>query len=461
MYPRTASTLLVPIALALAVAVVGCVVDSGGPSGGAAGSGAAAAGAGTSGSGSFDSGAGGSEAGNTAGAGGMAGAAAAAGVAGTAGAASANSGGAGPVNAHPATVFNAAELDVIRSRVKQKQQPQWGAYQKLLADAGGFLSFNKAPPKKILLVGGPDNTSIARDIFASHSKAAYACALAYVLTGQAKFADQAVAIMQKWQQVGVTLVGGSHAGLHSGSYLVAFMYAHDLLHGYSGWSGTERGKFQKWWRAEILPKSRLVVDEKMAGTDPKQWDASNWLEAALNCMLATAVSFDDAKLRTEIIGRLQKYFIGPWRIHQAPYGPKGKVVAIVQKDVLRKKKTFIQGVMYTGYGTSSLVQAFEMARYAGVDLWNKKTPAGVGYQAVIDQWFRWNYLNEEFHLHLKEQAAGVPVRRNWHHHDNILEVANNRYNMSADFKKFVAKSRPVLGNPRDEYATLTKGDMPL
>ena len=42
-----------------------------------------------------------------------------------------------------------------------------------------------------------------------------------------------------------------------------------------------------------------------------------------------------------------------------------------------------------------MLQALEMARYCGTNLWNAKTPEGVGYQEVIEQWFRWNYLGKK------------------------------------------------------------------
>ena len=54
-----------------------------------------------------------------------------------------------------------------------------------------------------------------------------------------------------------------------------------------------------------------------------------------------------------------------------------------------------EGVSYTGYAVSSMLQALEMARYCGTNLWNAKTPEGVGYQEVIEQWFRWNYLGKK------------------------------------------------------------------
>ena len=375
-----------------------------------------------------------------------------------------------PVGNHPNTVINAKELAVVRERVLKRQGPQWTAYQALSKDANAGLSFNKTPPKLIVTYPA-DQTSIARDIFREHSKYAYACALNYQLTGDNRYATKARDIMQKWADIDV-YSSSSSAGLHMGSYLVGFMYAYDLLVGYNGWSSANRAKFKSWWYNRILPHCRdvieggdpkYVVNNKMVGNDTSKWDPSNWLEAVISCSLATGCAFDDNALRTEMVNRVKKYFINNWRYSYKNYGPGGKKVAVVNGDIDRIKNDskVIQGIMYTGYGTSSMVQMMEMCRYAGVNVWTYKTPDGINLQQVIEQWWRWNWKNEEFNHYKSQQASGYDLFRKRVNHDNIFELANNHYNMSAEFKTYLKARRPIVNDsPRDEYATLTKGDMP-
>ena len=44
-------------------------------------------------------------------------------------------------------------------------------------------------------------------------------------------------------------------------------------------------------------------------------------------------------------------------------------------------------------------------------------------------------------------------------HSNILEIADSKWNMSTAFKNYLANNRPIIGCPRDDFQTLTRGDM--
>jgi hypothetical protein len=365
--------------------------------------------------------------------------------------------------AHPATIIDAAELAVVRARIASRREPQWTAYQRLIADANEALTRDAPPPRYLYLTPTAwhtyaENVRRSRAVFVDHGRRAYATALAWRLTGDPRYAERSVAIMQGWASADVELIGGAFAGLHSSSHFATFMYAYDLMHGYPGWTGADRARFRDWWYDRVLPANRLVIDAFMPGDDPAGWVPSNWLDAALNSMLATAVAFDDPELEREALDRIGAYFVSDWRIARKPYGPGGSMVAVLNRDIERHTPDLIQGLGYTGYGSASLMQAFETARYNGTDFWTRTTPEGVGYQDVLQQWFDWVYLNEEFHLYLEAQAAGVPVRRR-HAHENLLELLNNHYPMSPAFRTYLATHRPVRGNPFNEYATLTKGDI--
>lgn len=371
---------------------------------------------------------------------------------------------AGVISAHPRTIATPASLALIKQRIADHTEPQWSAFQALLSDVAAYASFTEFPPEEIYLVTtvehtSAENTAISRAIFDAHSKRAQALALAYALTGQETYAAQSVSIMQRWQQVGTQLVGNAHAGLHAGSYLVQFMYAYDLLHEYGGWPEPDRAAFRQWWSSSIASRCRMILDEFMPGDDPAGWDGHNWDDAGVNCLMSTAAAFGDQELTEEMLTVLEKYFATDWRMSRKPYGPNGAMVSVMNDDILRNKPDQLQGVMYTGYGTSSLVQALLTAEHLGRPLWTQTTPGGATLGGVIDQWFRWNYLNADFNVHLDRQAAGVRVRKS-SEHENILEVAASRMDMAPDFDAYVAAHRPVIGNPRNSYATLLHGDMP-
>lgn len=214
----------------------------------------------------------------------------------------------------------------------------------------------------------------------------------------------------------------------------------------------------------MYAKIRLTVDEKMPGgtstSNATAWrnSCSNWLEHALNCMIAGAIALDETTIRNEVITRLENYFFNDWRIYLAPYGPGGAEVPVNRRDIDRHQEGIIQGVQYTGFSNSSLVMAFEMARRCGTNLWGESTPEGANYQDLLEQWMRWTYLGEEFHHHLDLQNDGWVVDKPVSF-TTILEVAKSNMTMSTAFQNYVNNNRPLTGCERDEFTTLTQGNM--
>jgi hypothetical protein len=364
---------------------------------------------------------------------------------------------------HPRTVFDAAELETIKARVNSSTQPQRNAWtQRVLPDANDGLNFTADPEASYSFDtgagSGQGTVPYSRAAFWRNSTPAYACALAYLQTGDTRYANKAVQILNAWATKAPNMLpeGRSHPGLHIASFLVQFLYADDLLRGasYQPWLNA-RSRFETWWRNKPMTNIRAVISEKMPGNTPAQWrqgDGTNWLDAAINAMLAAGIAFEDNSLRDEMIERMENYFVGTWRIKKEPYGPGGAQVATLVRDAARNKDGVLLGVSYTGYAMSSMVQALEMARYCGTNLWNAKTPEGVGYQEVIEQWFRWNYLGEEF-----RGQTGNTVEKEPRMHSNVLEAANRNLDMSQKFKNYVANNRPIPGCPRDDYPTFTRG----
>jgi hypothetical protein len=371
---------------------------------------------------------------------------------------------------HPRTVVDAADLEAIKARVNANTQPQRNAWtQRVLPAANDALNFTADPDASYGFDhgDGPGTTPYSRAAFWRNTTPAYACALAYLQTNDTRYATKAVDILNDWavRSPNISPPTGSHPGLHIGSFMVQFLYADDLLQAanYTPWLNV-RNRFETWVRNKPMVNVRQVITEKMQGwpgnrqqviNNPNSetiWEASNWLEAAINFMLAAGIAFEDNTLRDEMIDRMQDYFISNWRYKKYPYGPGGAVVAGANKDINRNKDGVLLGVTYTGYNMSSMVQALEMARYCGTNLWNAKTPLGIGVQDIIEQWFRWNYLGEEF-----RGQAGNTVEKETRMHSNILEAANRNLNMSQKFKNYVADNRPISGCPRDDYPTFTRG----
>ena len=348
---------------------------------------------------------------------------------------------------HPMTVIDRAELDEVRRRIAAHAEPQATAFAKLIADANAALTFTPDPPGTMTIMGGYEPNSnqdtVIRPWLWRNCHASYASALAYAYTGDTRYADKAVEVLNAWAKRGTSFVGPDR-GLQLGSWLTPMLYAADLLHDYSGWKPNDRKRFNTWWRHECLP----YTVETMHG------HSNNWKDAGVLGVLAAAVVLEDKALLADGLAELQSNFQdrkddhvkieGAWKFQKDRRG------TYLPEEVTRNNGS--SGITYTAYSLTTMVQSLEIARYAGHDYWHLQTLEGANLQDAIDWYFRWDVLQWPF-----------PWNRNPAHFEtrkNVLEVANDRLHLMPEVDEWLKKNRPVNGEQGDEYSTLNKGDMP-
>ncbi|MDR9410313.1 MAG: alginate lyase family protein, partial [Balneolaceae bacterium] len=208
---------------------------------------------------------------------------------------------------------------------------------------------------------------------------------------------------------------------------------------------SDRNKFESWWREDILPHTRDVMIRK----------DNNWKDAGLLGVITAGAVFKDQEILDEAIWEAESYFEkrydpsvhikGYWKIRKSR---EHEDVVFLTREVTRADGR--KGLSYTAYALTTMSQAFEIARYHGVNLWHRKTGQGVGMEELIETQFRWIILNEEFPWHNSPDRPGG--RR------NVFEIANNHYDNPL-YESYLEDSRPIDGSQGDEYSTLNKGDI--
>lgn len=351
---------------------------------------------------------------------------------------------------HPMTVTTAEEIKEVQKRIRQGVEPQVSAYRQLIADAEAVQGFVPDPPDSMYVMGGYEpNSNLAsiRRWMWRNCSAAYASALAYAYSGEVKYAEKAVEILNAWA-VKQTFFTGQDRGLQLGSYFSPMLYAADLLHSYKGWKEADRIRFRDWW----IDKCLVHTHDVMVHRD------NNWKDAGLLGVMCAAVVFEEADLLEEALNELSSYFRaredknvkikGPyWKIQKDERG------VYFPREVVRNEGR--SGLTYTGYTLTTLVQCMEIARYAGYDFWTARTPEGASLQEAIEQFFRWMIMGDTFPWNPD------PARNNEGFRYNTFEIAKNQCpGLMPEIGKWVEQNRPVKGAQGDEYSTLNKGDMP-
>ena len=348
---------------------------------------------------------------------------------------------------HPMTVINKVELAVVRKRIEGKVEPQASAYAQLLRDADALQRFKPDPPDTMDIMGGYEpNTNqetLIRPWLWRNCHAAYASALAYAYSGDKKYAEKAVEILNAWA-AGKTVFTGHDRGLQLASWFSPMLYAADLLDDYDGWKPADRQRFKAWWRSNVLVHVREIIHTH----------GNNWKDAGLLGVLSAAVVLEDKGLLKEGLEGLQDYF----EIRTNKQG-KVKVDFKVKKDsrgvyLTREvgRNDGRSGITYTAYALTTMVQALEIARYSGHDFWHCQTAQGSTLQDVIEWYFRWDMLRQPFPWNANPDRM---LKRK-----NPYEVANNHFKLMPEIEAWLKKNRPVNGEQGDEYVTLNRGDLP-
>jgi hypothetical protein len=285
---------------------------------------------------------------------------------------------------HPGILVNRAELDLIKQRVHDGVEPQKTAFAKLLESP--FADLNYTPSPRATIECGPySKPDLGCKDERRDAVAAYSQALAWHVTGNEKYARNAIRIMNAWAN---TLTGGhiNDNGPAQAAWAAAIWprAAEIIRHTSTFWEKADVARFQKMLVTQYVPSLRDGAEEN----GNKELCMS---EALINI----GIFNDDRELFAQGVrmwrGRTPTYIYlksdGPAPIappnalqESAPWGNKGKLPPLV--DGLLQETA--RDPHHANMGFSSIVNAAETAYLQGLDLYAEqgtRIMAAMEYQA--------------------------------------------------------------------------------
>ncbi len=349
---------------------------------------------------------------------------------------------------HPGVLVNREQLELIKRRVAAGTEPQKSAFVALQASTGGALNYTPHPIATCQC-GPRSNPDIGCKDEQHDSEAAYAQALAWYITGNKTYAENAIKIMNAWSG---TLTGG-HL-LENGPVQAAWCAevwpraAEIIRYSDAGWSAEDVAKFQKMLVTQYLPY--LTNGDCENGN--KELSMS---EAIINIAV-----FNDDRATFDLglkmwRGRTPAYIylktdgpkpVKPPGCDMAIWGNKGHTVAFV--DGLLQESVRDSG--HANLALSAMVNAAETARQQGVDLYNEE---GTRIMAALE--FQAQYL--------APNKATPPEFLAFHLHPT-WEIAYNHFHnrLGKSLPKMagvIPTNRPTGVNHQMDWETLTHGDV--
>ncbi|GIE95009.1 alginate lyase family protein [Paractinoplanes rishiriensis] len=288
--------------------------------------------------------------------------------------------------AHPGVLVSRAQLDFVKGRVNAGAQPWTAAFNQMTASRYASLS-RTAKPRAVVECGSYSNPNNGCTDEREDAIAAYTDALAWYLTGNAAYAQKAIALMDAWSAT-ITSHTNSNAPLQTGWAGSVWPRAAEIIkHTYGNWPN--QGRFATMLRNVYLPV--VIVGSSSNGN----WELS-MMEAAvgISVFLEDRASYDRAITRFK--ARAAAYLYIPADGSQPKYPPVGSVDTPSELiNYWQGQSTFVAGLSqetcrdftHTGYGISAISHIAETTRIQGEDLWpsvQERTRQALGFHTKFE-----------------------------------------------------------------------------
>jgi hypothetical protein len=347
---------------------------------------------------------------------------------------------AGGVLRHPGILVNQDQLDFIKAKIAAGSEPWTSAFTKAQTSKWGALSY-KPTPVAIVECGPYTNPDIGCSNERNDSVAAYTQALLWYFTGDVRYADKAIEIMNAWSAV-LKDHTNHNAPLQSAWCSAMVPRAAEIIRWTTDrWAAADVDRFKALLKNVYLPK----VVEGSGGN-------GNWELTMAEATMAIGVFLDDRSTFDKGValwrGRVPAYVYstsdGP--APKSPPGAPKSGAALV--SFWYGQSMFVDGLAqetcrdlgHTQLGFAAMVNAAETARIQGLNLYHEEAARiTAGYE------FHAQYLN----------GAAVP---SWLCSGKLNDVSDggtweigyneyvNRDGMSLpNTKQLILKNRPTGG----------------
>ncbi|MGW1778548.1 alginate lyase family protein [Streptomyces sp. NPDC002143] len=188
--------------------------------------------------------------------------------------------------AHPGLLHTGADLARMAAKVKAGAAPYTAGYAKLTANRHAQSGWTANPQTTVYRgSGSPQNyTILYNDLHA-----AYQNGLRFHVSGESRYADTAVAILNAWSAKLTSLAGSADRFLAAGLYGYQAANAAELVRDRPDF---ELERFQKLLSGVFSPVSESFLVNHNNAVVTNYWP--NWDLTAMACVLATGIFCDDS-----------------------------------------------------------------------------------------------------------------------------------------------------------------------
>ena len=284
---------------------------------------------------------------------------------------------------HPGVGVSRAQLDFVRAKVQAGAQPWTNAFNQ--ANSSSYASLSRTPTPRAVVECGPySNPNLGCTNEREDAIAAYTDALLWYLTGDDRYAQKAIQLMDAWSAT-IQDHTNSNAPLQTAWAASSWPKAAEIIkYVYGNWPNS--GRFATMLRNVYLPE--IINGSNSNGN----WELS-MTEAiqGIGVFLEDKTVYDKAialyRVRVPAYVYLESDGALPKTKPSQNLDTRDKIVAYWQGQ-----GTFVTGLTqetcrdftHTGYGISSISHVLETSRIQGIDLYpefGERLRQALGFQS--------------------------------------------------------------------------------
>jgi hypothetical protein len=219
------------------------------------------------------------------------------------------------------------EEDFNRMRTHLDREPRKAGWAKLIANSHASLNYKPRPVA--IIVRGRDRLHTETEnypLLFNDIAAAYACALRWRISGDDRYAEKSIEILNAWSSTLKKVTGSNDLALAAGIYGYEFANAAEIMRTYRGWKPGDFARFQKMMLEVFLPINQDFLAHHNSNPRIDHYWA-NWDLCNMASMMAIGILCDRRPLYEEVVhyfkegkgnGALQQavYYIHPGGLGQ-------------------------------------------------------------------------------------------------------------------------------------------------
>lgn len=181
---------------------------------------------------------------------------------------------------HPCAMFNQDDFDRVKSSLDNGTAPQAVKDEFTLLKNSRFTvpTYQATPLEYIVRGDGKGITPDGKEKYAEamyDAAAAYQLALMWKLTGDNKYADASINVMNAWVKNCKGIKSNdANQMLAAGAQGYTFANAGEIMRSYSGWASTDFAKFKAWMLDVFASKNKDFLTRHQGVCSDHYW--SNW-----------------------------------------------------------------------------------------------------------------------------------------------------------------------------------------